>query len=234
MSGHVPDLYAHYDVPVIFFGCVKESGHDFWDRIYNGDPARERFQVVSRYSLSYDGMKRWTGMQFDGGELKAANVPDRHGCGTIVRRGGWTYLAVWDRSVDGRGASNAGVVVQRELSDQDMLNLAMQVFPRQMVRIGTITLFKPRPDTRTAPQTEKVPIALPVRAPRPRLHIMNRATVPGTPWCGAVVGENGNASPYAFHGVDTMLRNQVVDGDTEYAPCRACVAAIKGALDALA
>lgn len=53
---------------------------------------------------------------------------------------GWTALAWWDRSVDTRGACNAGLYAKGRFDEADMLELGRRYFPKIMSRFGyTIT-----------------------------------------------------------------------------------------------
>lgn len=111
--------------PILFyFGCWNGAGH------YLRGPSENMGVAVGPFTL---GM-------LDGGF--AYHVRDRSGmfvqdenAVSVTHYKGWTVMAMWDRSVDTRGGSNAAFICDGLRSHEEMWKLARKYYPRIVARL---------------------------------------------------------------------------------------------------
>lgn len=129
---------------VYFFGCLRQAGHFLWS---------------SSLRHSWDLMElvgRETGRPLDPGfcpgstGLSFAGRRDQvEGHAGYVRRGGWTGLCWWDRSVDSRYNSNGQFWARGDHTAMALLQLGFAAFPDVQSRIGytieVVTHHDPEP-----------------------------------------------------------------------------------------
>lgn len=65
---------------------------------------------------------------------RAGNVEDEAAIALTYFRG-WTVMAMWDRSIDTRGASNAAFISEGRLTETEMWALAREYFPTIVARL---------------------------------------------------------------------------------------------------
>lgn len=108
-----------------YFGCVGEPGHFLYDS-----------------SLRSVGGGSITGWPWRRGGLDCeyapggSDGPQKLGVTALAHHEGWTVLAMWDRSVDKRGNSNAAFIARGEHDEGAMREIAAAAFPAVWARIG--------------------------------------------------------------------------------------------------
>ncbi len=68
------------------------------------------------------------------------------GDAAIVHQDGWTYVSLWDRTVDHRGNSNSGFLAEGQYSFDEMMAAAWTRYPDVMNRLalaGGVRLVAP-------------------------------------------------------------------------------------------
>lgn len=112
---------------IFYFGCesAQREGHYL-------------FAPGMRSAREYD----IPGWPWEWGALDGAYAPkgtgQREGEARVIHHEGWTVLAMWDRSADTRGNSNAAFVARDDtasLSFNHMVALARENFPQVWERI---------------------------------------------------------------------------------------------------
>ncbi len=107
-----------------YFGCVEKSGHYLF-----GPGPREVYRPMpdgwpfGNYGEKLDGRFPPLG-------------PEKMGRATIHVFHGWTVMAMWDRTVDKRGACNSSFVAHGRHSFDEMVALAKEHFPTVWDRIN--------------------------------------------------------------------------------------------------
>lgn len=101
---------------VLFHGCDGRPGH----YLHSKDGVHWRYESVP-----------W-GTMLDAGLL----TNDYYGCDSrpdgkyvVQQKDGWTAVAFWDRSGDGRGGSNSVFLVNAEITGEELITLARQQWP---------------------------------------------------------------------------------------------------------
>lgn len=113
-------------VEIYFFGCRNEEGGH-----YLFDPhMRTRWEKIEALPWG------WTidGGLAPGGGVRIGRRPEIEGHAALHHKDGWTALAWWDRSVDKRGACNAGLYANGTFTAEEMLVLGREHFPQIMAR----------------------------------------------------------------------------------------------------
>lgn len=111
--------------PCYFFGCWTRVGH------YLHEPGGK--------SVSQAGPFWWT--ELDGqycpglARPRSGPRPEPQSACRVTHANGWTVLAFWDRSVDGRLASNGAFLAEGTLDFAGMLALAREHFPAIVERV---------------------------------------------------------------------------------------------------
>ena len=126
-------------VEIYFFGCWngsvghylhEPSGRTRWDVLESGQP----------WGYSIDSNLTPPGP----GSTSDRRV-EIEGHAALHHKDGWTGLAWWDRSVDTRGACNAGLYARGTFTIEEMIALGREHFPHVMARFTyTITTEVPR------------------------------------------------------------------------------------------
>lgn len=114
---------------VFYFGALgNNSGHGCLESTLGGARNANYYDVVKT-------LGNGAYVQLDGG-LAPQLAPWRHrqGAAALSRRGGFTVLAWWDMTVDGRPASNSAIIAEGEHGFADMLQLLVDHFPAVMAR----------------------------------------------------------------------------------------------------
>lgn len=117
---------------IYYFGCWDRPGH------FLHEPGR---RVMSREVLGPFDVYGNAGLPIDG-KFTPGPHP-QYGTGglqdesfvalTYVR--GWTVMAMWDRSIDTRGASNAAFISEGRLTETEMWELALVSYPTIVARL---------------------------------------------------------------------------------------------------
>ena len=122
----------------LYFGCWGGTGHYTWTpqaQMAWGVPDWMRHEVG--YLLApvlgpVDYSKPWSEQQ----PQSLARLHHLHG---------WTALAMWDRTVDGRGNANSVFLLRGELTFEAVARLAAERFPAVWSRISPIHAHRGRP-----------------------------------------------------------------------------------------
>jgi hypothetical protein len=109
-------------IPMVYFGCWGRSGHYMWTPF--GHHANEDRLPRALQSRAID-------CKYPGGDRKEQPVNRAR----VVVVDGWTVLAFWDRSQDGRGNSNAAFLLEGEHDFARMVFEAERRFPDVFKRI---------------------------------------------------------------------------------------------------
>jgi hypothetical protein len=117
-------------VSVYFWGCWERSGHHLWKP--TGESIARPHQEIGLPWASIDGTL-CPGANGLGWALASAQ---EEGLVRVSRLGGWTALAWWDRSVDTRHGSNAGLFADADLEPGDLLAEGFRLFPQIFGRFG--------------------------------------------------------------------------------------------------
>ena len=117
---------------MLFFGVWDHrKGHFLVDK--NGGSVRDEDTEIHDYEL--DG-------------TFAPRVPGKHepeDLMALVHLRGHTILAMWDRSVDIRGACNAAFIERGEWTQTDMMQMARRDFPVITARLKAFQILGGRP-----------------------------------------------------------------------------------------
>lgn len=101
-----------------YFGCWDSFGH---------------------FLHAPDGRRLWHGAGPFHNDLDSEYAPkggvQNEYVSEITHKGGWTVLAMWDRSFDTRPGSNAAFVAEGTHTSEDMWNAARQFFPTITARL---------------------------------------------------------------------------------------------------
>lgn len=125
---------------VYFFGCANDDkGHYLFDEDMRSTRPPENVPF-----------KRWG---YDGG-FWAAEGGQHQGKATVVVRSGWTYMGFWDRSVDERGNSNAGLLARGEYTFEEMVEFFKKHFPKIWARFK-FTVYLDKCSTCGEPYSEE-------------------------------------------------------------------------------
>lgn len=104
---------------IYYFGCWSDIGHHW--RATDGriaDPPRQPFGPVdARYAPR---------------AASGAEAPE--GAAALLHLQGWTLLAFWDRSIDGRPGSNSAFLADATLGFEEMTVVARAAYPRVWAR----------------------------------------------------------------------------------------------------
>jgi len=120
--------------PVYYFGCWNQAGH------YLHEPGGNTVfrEAVGPFT---GGMPYGDQLPLDGtfapGPNRSSgvrNIEDETAVALTHIRG-WTVLAMWDRSVDTRGACNAAFIAEGSNTMAEMWALARQHFPQVVQRL---------------------------------------------------------------------------------------------------
>lgn len=128
---------------VLYFGCWGGSGHYLFDA-RGGSPENETLPAELRRS-------RLDGAYAPVFALRPGSRYDREqpeGKARLAHVAGWTVLAFWDRSCDGRGASNSAFLLESRLDFAGALLLARATFPSifQRFTFEVVPAFQETPD----------------------------------------------------------------------------------------
>lgn len=107
--------------PVYFFGCIGDCGHFLW-----APGKRYPITMPLDWPWHYEGI-------LDGTFAPQGN--QQLGRALITHHGGWTVLAMWDRSVDRRPDSNGAFIARGDHNFVRMVELAQKHFPAVLARI---------------------------------------------------------------------------------------------------
>lgn len=120
-----------------YVGCQRESGH----YLFKG----------GGHSGSLDFNSTPWGYSADGGLAPAVRTKSRSGGGreyigreapqgvcAVHHKEGWTAIAFWDRSIDGRPHSNSGFFAMGQYSFDEMIQLAKKHYPSVMERFDFV------------------------------------------------------------------------------------------------
>lgn len=105
---------------MLYFGCWNEAGHHLRDSTGRSYYAHERSPLSAK---DLDGV------------FAPRGVNEREDVTELVHIHKWTVLAMWDRSVDKRGASNAAFLEEGTHDEAEMWRRARVAFPRVVARL---------------------------------------------------------------------------------------------------
>lgn len=104
-----------------YFGCIGQTGHYLWNTCGNTARSERLPKDFPQRSLTY-------GPVADG--VFAPNLPDqKEGIASVWHGNGWTILAFWDRSVDGRYGCSSTFYLRGDYDFDAALQQAQQWFP---------------------------------------------------------------------------------------------------------
>lgn len=106
-------------IEIYFFGCWRDVGH--YMHVPDG---RRCWDVATPWGHDIDSRLCPNGKNRD---RRIADEVEGHAA--IHHKNGWTGLAWWDRSVDKRGACNAGLYARATLNAQQILAIGRAQFP---------------------------------------------------------------------------------------------------------
>ena len=102
--------------PCFYHGCDGDTGHYLWR-----ESGGRTCIVTHDFPVPISTL--------DSGFLPP-NAPQEEGLATLAHVNGWTILAFWDRSIDGRGNSNSAFVIPALIYNLDVVKqLAEKRFP---------------------------------------------------------------------------------------------------------
>jgi hypothetical protein len=116
------------ETPVYYFGCWDQAGH------YLVDPSGRNVSQAGPFTPSNLDVTFPPRMSKPGHSVSSRSVEDE----TIVvleHWQGWTVLAMWDRSIDTRGASNAAFIAEGKHTHDEMWELARRYYPKIVARL---------------------------------------------------------------------------------------------------
>jgi hypothetical protein len=119
MPWEVPTISDEAYERALFFGCWGSKGHYLRDR---------------RAEMVYGEKQPW-GDSID--SRLAPPLDKRHGAHALHHRNGWTAWAMWDYSLDHRGASNAAFLAPGKHSLEAMRMIAARCFGPLLERIAS-------------------------------------------------------------------------------------------------
>ena len=105
---------------LLYFGCANDSGHFLYDGEWDKVAWRD-YKTVHPFGDAIDGEFTPLGLVIEGS-------PALH------HTKGWTVLAWWDNSVDGRPGSHATFLAEGTWTFDQMLAEAKAKYPRTMAR----------------------------------------------------------------------------------------------------
>ena len=106
------------DSDLLYFGCWRARGHYLWTR-HGQMSARRDLERIGPRNIDGDFAPHPTPHRNG-----YCDCPQVEGTAALHHVEGWTILAFWDRSVDGRRGSNSAFLVYGEHSFDDMLALS--------------------------------------------------------------------------------------------------------------
>lgn len=115
---------------VWYFGCPDgQIGHYFQGPGYGADVPEDkrRSRLHSPYECPWQEVD---------GVLPPKCDEQPQGLVRVVRKAGWTALAWWDRSQDGRPNSNSCILIDADVTYQEGLRIAREAFPFVFTRIS--------------------------------------------------------------------------------------------------
>ena len=120
-------------VDVLYFGCIERAGHYLWSREGTGRPCTDRRDRELAQRLGgLDGALCWNSKS----DRYSHECDETEGLAFVTHREGWTALAFWDRSVDGRGACNSAFLAEGTLTCAQIVRHARQRWPEVWARFS--------------------------------------------------------------------------------------------------
>lgn len=113
--------------PVYYFGCWDRPGH------YLVDPNNRHIDRAGPFTAGNLDGSFPPHIPLPGGNYR--QLIEDETIASLAHWKGWTVLAMWDRSVDTRGACNAAFVVEGEHTHAEMWALAREHFPKIVGRL---------------------------------------------------------------------------------------------------
>jgi hypothetical protein len=110
-----------------YFGCWRQAGHYFWS------PG-----MVDRHCIPGPPTPWGYGV-----ESLTPTTTNQQGAAALHHRAGWTALAVHDYTVDRRGNSKSVFCFKGELTFEQAVGKAHQLFPGVMARLAGGGIFDP-------------------------------------------------------------------------------------------
>ena len=118
-------------VDVLYFGCIGRAGHFLWSREGTGRPCTDRRDRELAQRLGgLDGALCWNSKS----GRYSHERDETEGLAFVTHREGWTALAFWDRSVDGRGACNSAFLAEGTLTFAQIVRHARLRWPEVWAR----------------------------------------------------------------------------------------------------
>lgn len=118
------DQETLHELQVVYYGCIGDSGHYFWEREGYSSSRRDPLEAaIERVWTDVDGVLCY-------GIQRYSNGPQEEGLALLHHKGGWTALSFWDRSVDHRGGSNSNFFAHGIFTFDQVCQIAEARFPR--------------------------------------------------------------------------------------------------------
>ena len=114
-------------IMMYYFGCWDQAGH------YLDEPSGQNVHAAGPFTDSNLDGTFPPKIHKPGGNY--GECIEDETIAVLAHWRGWTVLAMWDRSIDTRGASNAAFVAEGEHTHAEMWELARQRYPQIVARL---------------------------------------------------------------------------------------------------
>ena len=116
--------------PIYYFGCWDRSGH----YLHSPDGRSMSREAIGPFDV-YGNVGLPIDCKFTPGPHAITGGLQDESFVALTYLRGWTVMAMWDNSIDGRPGSNAAFIAEGRLTEVEMWSLARQYFPKIVTRL---------------------------------------------------------------------------------------------------